>query len=70
MRRNAMTASATPQIVDRDEWERLRADLLAREKAHTRAGDALAAARRRLPMMRACQSPWTMRLACCAQVRA
>ena len=47
-----MNESATPRIADRDEWERLRADLLAREKAHTRAGDDLAAARRRLPMMR------------------
>ncbi|MBS0467222.1 MAG: DUF899 domain-containing protein [Proteobacteria bacterium] len=43
---------ATPAIVDRATWERERADLLAREKAHTRAGDALAAARRRLPMTR------------------
>ena len=47
-----MKESATPHIVDRDEWNQLRADLLVREKAHTRAGDALAAARRRLPMMR------------------
>ncbi|MGE3108584.1 MAG: DUF899 family protein [Phycisphaerales bacterium] len=41
-----------PEIVTRDEWERARAELLAREKAHTRAGDELAAARRRLPMTR------------------
>ncbi len=47
-----MKESATPQIVSRDAWERARADLLAREKAHMRAGDALAAARRRLPMTR------------------
>lgn len=39
-----------PPIIARDEWERARAELLVREKAHTRAGDALAAARRRLPM--------------------
>ena len=45
-----MKESATPTIVERAEWERVRAELLAREKAHTRAGDALAAARRRLPM--------------------
>ncbi len=45
-----MTESATPKIVTREEWERARAELLVREKAHTRAGDALAAARRRLPM--------------------
>lgn len=45
-----MIDPATPQIVTRDEWERARAELLVREKAHTRAGDELAAARRRLPM--------------------
>src|ERR1043165_2497096 len=47
-----MTKSATPEIVSRDEWERARADLLKREKAHTHAGDEVAAARRRLPMTR------------------
>ncbi len=47
-----MTESATPRIVTRDEWERARAELLVREKAHTHAGDELAAARRRLPMTR------------------
>ncbi|HEX7341410.1 MAG TPA: DUF899 family protein [Rhodanobacteraceae bacterium] len=47
-----MIESQTPQIVTRDQWERARAELLAREKAHTRAGDELAAARRRLPMTR------------------
>jgi predicted dithiol-disulfide oxidoreductase (DUF899 family) len=47
-----MTEPPTPQIVTRDEWERARAELLAREKTHTRAGDELAAARRRLPMTR------------------
>lgn len=47
-----MKESATPGIVSRDEWQRARAELLIREKAHTHAGDALAAARRRLPMMR------------------
>jgi predicted dithiol-disulfide oxidoreductase (DUF899 family) len=47
-----MKASATPKIVSRDEWKRIRAELLVREKAHTRAGDELAAARRRLPMTR------------------
>ena len=40
-----------PEIVDRDTWMRQRAELLVREKEHTRAGDALAAARRRLPMV-------------------
>jgi predicted dithiol-disulfide oxidoreductase (DUF899 family) len=38
-------------IVDPEEWHRARAPLLAREKEHTRAGDRLAAERRRLPWM-------------------
>jgi predicted dithiol-disulfide oxidoreductase (DUF899 family) len=45
-----MTEQMTPQIVGRDEWERARAELLVREKAHTHAGDALAAERRGMPM--------------------
>jgi len=40
-----------PMIVSRTEWEIERQALLVREKAHTRAQDALAAARRRLPMV-------------------
>jgi predicted dithiol-disulfide oxidoreductase (DUF899 family) len=40
-----------PPIVDQDTWEAARDELLAREKAHTREGDAIAAARRRLPMV-------------------
>jgi predicted dithiol-disulfide oxidoreductase (DUF899 family) len=45
-----MTEALTPQVVSREEWERARAELLVREKEHTHAGDALAAARRRLPI--------------------
>jgi predicted dithiol-disulfide oxidoreductase (DUF899 family) len=45
-----MTAPAVPPIVDRAAWQREREALLIREKAHTREGDAIAAARRRLPM--------------------
>ena len=41
---------ALPPVVDRQTWLRERAALLAREKAHTREGDAIAAGRRRLPM--------------------
>jgi len=41
----------TPDVVDRETWLRARAALLTREKAHTREGDAIAAARRRLPMV-------------------
>jgi predicted dithiol-disulfide oxidoreductase (DUF899 family) len=45
-----MTNWPMPAVVSREAWERARAELLAREKAHTHAGDELAAARRRLPM--------------------
>jgi predicted dithiol-disulfide oxidoreductase (DUF899 family) len=40
-----------PPVVDLATWQAARDGLLIREKAHTRAGDALAAARRRLPMV-------------------
>ena len=40
-----------PEVVDRATWRAAREELLVREKAHTRAGDAIAAARRRLPMV-------------------
>ncbi|MBO0873777.1 MAG: DUF899 family protein, partial [Pseudonocardia sp.] len=40
-----------PAVVDRATWRVERDALLVREKAHTRAGDAIAAARRRLPMV-------------------
>jgi predicted dithiol-disulfide oxidoreductase (DUF899 family) len=45
-----MTPPAVPPTVDRETWRRERGKLLVREKAHTREGDAIAAARRRLPM--------------------
>src|SRR5256714_5027808 len=38
-------------VVDLDTWQAAGDELLVREKAHTREGDALAAARRRLPMV-------------------
>jgi predicted dithiol-disulfide oxidoreductase (DUF899 family) len=41
---------AVPPVVDLASWQAARDELLVREKAHTRAGDAIAAARRRLPM--------------------
>ncbi|MFI9489673.1 DUF899 family protein [Promicromonospora sp. NPDC052451] len=44
------TAAAVPPVVDRAAWQAARDELLVREKAHTREGDAIAAARRRLPM--------------------
>ena len=40
-----------PQVTDRATWQARRDELLAKEKAHTRAGDALAEERRRLPMV-------------------
>jgi predicted dithiol-disulfide oxidoreductase (DUF899 family) len=43
---------AMPEIVSRGEWQEARAALLAKEKDATRALDALAAERRRLPMVR------------------
>jgi predicted dithiol-disulfide oxidoreductase (DUF899 family) len=41
----------TPPIVSPDDWAAARADLLVKEKEHTRARDALAAERRRMPWM-------------------
>jgi predicted dithiol-disulfide oxidoreductase (DUF899 family) len=40
-----------PAVVDRAAWQAELDALRAREKAHTREGDAIAAARRRLPMV-------------------
>ncbi len=45
------SAKAAPEVVDRETFEAEITALRAREKAHTHAGDALAAARRRLPMV-------------------
>jgi predicted dithiol-disulfide oxidoreductase (DUF899 family) len=42
-----------PEIVDKEEWRAARIELLAEEKAMTRARDALSAKRRMLPMVRA-----------------
>jgi predicted dithiol-disulfide oxidoreductase (DUF899 family) len=44
-------ATAMPAVADRAAWQTQLDDLLVREKAHTREGDAIAAARRRLPMV-------------------
>jgi predicted dithiol-disulfide oxidoreductase (DUF899 family) len=41
-----------PQVVSAAEWEAAHEKLLAKEKEHTRARDALAAERRRQPMVR------------------
>jgi predicted dithiol-disulfide oxidoreductase (DUF899 family) len=44
-------AAGLPRVVDRATWQAERDALLVREKAHTHEGDAIAAARRRLPMV-------------------
>nr|WP_090275236.1 DUF899 family protein [Mycolicibacterium komanii]CRL68195.1 CalU12 protein [Mycolicibacterium komanii] len=43
--------TAKPAVVDRAAWQAEIDALRVREKAHTREGDAIAAARRRLPMV-------------------
>ena len=43
--------SNAPPVVSPHEWEAARQQLLAKEKASTRARDVLAAARRRMPWM-------------------
>jgi predicted dithiol-disulfide oxidoreductase (DUF899 family) len=43
--------ASAPTIVDRETWQEQVEALRVREKAHTREGDAIAAARRRLPMV-------------------
>ncbi|GAA1714176.1 DUF899 family protein [Streptomyces yatensis] len=45
------TLPGRPPIVDLATWQAARDELLVREKAHTREGDAIAAARRWLPMV-------------------
>ena len=41
-----------PQIADRDAWHKARVELLAEEKAMTKARDALSTKRRMMPMVR------------------
>ena len=48
---NEIDGAPLPPVADRDTWQAQLAELLVREKAHTREGDAIAAARRRLPMV-------------------
>src|ERR687885_1577548 len=51
MTEEKVTGSPLPQITDRLTWQAKIDELRVKEKAHTRAGDALAAERRRLPMV-------------------
>src|SRR4051794_9242034 len=44
-----MTLAMKTHVVSAQEWEAARQQLLVKEKAHTRARDALAAERRRMP---------------------
>jgi predicted dithiol-disulfide oxidoreductase (DUF899 family) len=44
--------TSLPKIVSREEWQRARDEFLIKEKATTKARDALNAERRRLPMVR------------------
>jgi predicted dithiol-disulfide oxidoreductase (DUF899 family) len=45
------TSRRLPSVADRRTWQAKLDELRVKEKAHTRAGDALAAERRRLPMV-------------------
>jgi Bacterial protein of unknown function (DUF899) len=45
------TTTPLPPVVDRDTWTAQVNELRVRETAHTREGDAIAATRRRLPMV-------------------
>ena len=47
----ASQGSGLPDVVDRETYQARVDELRVREKAHTREGDAIAAARRRLPMV-------------------
>jgi predicted dithiol-disulfide oxidoreductase (DUF899 family) len=52
----------TPPIVSPQEWEAARQELLVQEKEVTRARDALAAQRRRMPTIRWCERHGASRL--------
>jgi len=49
--KNPAPLKSLPPIVSEDEWRKKHEELLAKEKAHTHASDALAAERRRQPMV-------------------
>jgi predicted dithiol-disulfide oxidoreductase (DUF899 family) len=48
---NNYSKQSLPDVVDRATWQSELDELRVREKAHTHEGDAIAAARRRLPMV-------------------
>jgi predicted dithiol-disulfide oxidoreductase (DUF899 family) len=47
----SLDGAPLPAVTDRASWQAQLDELLVREKAHTREGDSIAAARRRLPMV-------------------
>ena len=49
--KSGQLAMKTPPVVSPQEWEAARQQLLVKEKALTRARDALAAERRRMPWL-------------------
>lgn len=49
--RGSRLSQERPAVVSREEWNETHAAMLSREKAHTRARDALAAERRRMPWL-------------------
>lgn len=49
--KGGQSSMRTPPVVSAQAWEAAREQLLVKEKAHTRARDALAAERRRMPWM-------------------
>lgn len=51
MRDSTADESGVPKVVDRSAFQAELDGLRVREKAHTHEGDAIAAARRRLPMV-------------------
>jgi predicted dithiol-disulfide oxidoreductase (DUF899 family) len=51
MTEKPVAGHALPEVADRQAWQARIDELRVKEKAHTRAGDALAAERRRLPMV-------------------
>lgn len=46
-----IAALKKPPVVSAEAWQKAWAEMLVKEKAHTRARDALAAARRRMPWL-------------------
>jgi predicted dithiol-disulfide oxidoreductase (DUF899 family) len=52
MKAKAKDRAGLPKVVSATEWRKASEKLLAKEKAATRARDALAAERRRLPMVK------------------